>query len=201
MMKRRLRHPPLDVEIVISDVSKEQSKVDGVLGEDYLAKVYRKGNWPLKSEWLCITDEFYDRLHICKQHKTGINCELALFLTREVTQAKATQVRDAKGLPLRDTLGGLILILHRSGCHVYMTHDKIAQKYGFCRPFITEQLNLLKEWGFIVNFGHGWIEFDCNLVWRGKLDWLSGYRRVQRIHEQLVELYKKANDFFATNEG
>lgn len=195
MSRRELRHRPLDIEIIVTDVSEQQRQVNDTLnGSGYRANVYRRGEWPIRDGWRCSMDTFEDRLRICKLIGEGINSELVHFLAREVCKAHSSLKTDDKGEPIY-VLGGVCHTLHRSGCRAYFTHVDFAKKYGYkSRSNVTEQINLLKQWGFIVSSGQGWVEFDCCLVWRGDIKILAAYAPIQEIDNP--EQHRIANDFF-----
>lgn len=89
------------------------------------------------------------------------------------------------------------MILHRPGCCVYMRHSDISKVLGCSRVHVSEQIILLKRWGFIINGDHGWIEFDCTLVWCGKVNLIPAYFPAQVINPKHQKDVEKARLFFA----
>ena len=62
-----------------------------------------------------------------------------------------------------------------------MTEQQMAQDFCKSLSTIERHVRTLKEYGFIVNSGHGWIELDAALCWRGDLNLLAAYREIQPI--------------------
>jgi len=64
-----------------------------------------------------------------------------------------------------------------------MTEDEIAKAYGCSRSHVVKHVALMRDEYFIVNWGHGWYEFDAALCWRGPLSVRRAYIQVQRIRD------------------
>ncbi len=102
-----------------------------------------------------------------------------------MTAASGTRivpVLDAGGNQLvRD--GRRVFLLRRVGCRVSMTQEEIAKDHGCSRQHVNEQIQLMKEHIFIVNWGHGWYEFDASLCRRGELPVRREYPAPHRVRD------------------
>jgi hypothetical protein len=66
------------------------------------------------------------------------------------------------------------------GCIVYFdTQASLAEDIGVAQSTLKSALSALREAGIIVHSGHGYIEFDAKLVWRGDCELRDAYVEVQ----------------------
>lgn len=73
------------------------------------------------------------------------------------------------------------------GCRLYAKQDQIAEMYKIVNPdstreTINKQIRLMYNVGIIVNKAHGWVEFDAELCWNGRIDLWLAYRKVQETY-------------------
>lgn len=212
-IRRILRPKSHDIEVLVPDTDRFEQQANGAIDDPrFASRVYRKGETPIKDGWRSIMNELYRRLSICEQEGLGISREFVLSLVSLVDKASASHKRDKQGRlvytsaeVIYDVPGDSsiqytqckVMILHRPGCCVYMRHDDIAKVLGYSRGHVSEQIALLKRWGFIINSGHGWIEFDCTLVWCGKVNLIPAYLPAQVINPKHQKDVEKARLFFA----
>lgn len=212
-VRRILRPKSHDIEVLVPDTDRFEQQANGAIDDPrFASRVYRKGEVPIKDGWRSIMNELYRRLDICDQERLGISREFVLSLLALVDKASATHKKDEDGNPVyscvevaSDAPGGeniqytqcKVMILHRPGCCVYMRHKDICKVLGCSRVHVSEQITLLKRWGFIINSGHGWIEFDCTLVWCGKVNLIPAYFPAQVINPKHQKDVEKARLFFA----
>lgn len=213
-VRRILRPKSHDVEVLVPDTDRfEQQANDAIEDRRFGSRVFRKGERPIKDGWRSTMDELYRRLDICEQEHVGISAEFALRLIGLVENAHATHKKDEAGKPMyflaeevddiADNEEGTVkyttckvMILHRPGCCVYMRHRDIADVLGCSRGHVSEQIGLLQHWGFIVDGSQGWIEFDCTLVWRGRVNLIPAYFPAQQINPKWKDDVLKARLFF-----
>lgn len=74
------------------------------------------------------------------------------------------------------------MALKNPGCRIWLTQADMCEKLKCSRSALTNTLRAMKEVDLILNWGEGWIEFDCFCVWRGKIEWKMAYARVQKLH-------------------
>jgi hypothetical protein len=116
-----------------------------------------------------------------KRKGFGFNAGIAYRLTRYVGNASAEPFKDHEGFSKhRD--GKTLMLLKNPGCRVWLTQAEICEKLNCSRTALTNTLRAMKAVDLIVNWGNGWIEFDCLCVWRGKIELKMAYDRVQEVH-------------------
>ncbi len=200
MPERRRTVRPLNKEILIPHVRDQEALANMPIDRQrYRARVRKRGFRPISDGWVCIMDEFRRRIAILNQRGIKINVGLAYFIAGLVTQAHHTCNRSENGeLLLFEEYE--VHTLHVSGCRVSLTLKEIADEYGIEESTVKKQVKLFKEWGLIVNYGYGFLEFDADLVWRGSLDARPGYKSAQDIHPKLEERQELLKDLFRRTE-
>ncbi|WP_162559278.1 replication/maintenance protein RepL [Microvirga sp. 17 mud 1-3] len=71
--------------------------------------------------------------------------------------------------------------LDETGCRIrFSTQRELARELGVSSSHLKHTLRLLREIGFIVTGGQGWLEFDARLVWKGDFTLRDVYIEFQR---------------------
>jgi hypothetical protein len=180
-MPRRTR-PDIEPEILVPNVSVPQRLANEAIDDLHSAKVHRRGEPPIRDGWMIVVDELERRLNLFRNRKTLIPTSFLYFLIAHCEMAHASPKLDADGQPETQD-GNDVMILRRVGCRVRMTERQMADSFNRSVSTIERYVSTLKEHGFIVNSGHGWIELDASLCWRGNLTFHRAYREVQRVRD------------------
>ncbi len=178
-MPRPRRHD-LEPEILVPDTSAQERRANEAIDENFSAKVRRRGESPIQDRWMIATDELERQLAHHRRAGTSIPAAFLWFLVMRCDSAHAAPKLDANREPeIRD--GHRVLNLRRIGCRVRMTEKQMAEDFCASQSTIERHVRKLKALGFIVNGGHGWVELDAALCWRGDLNLLAAYRNIQTI--------------------
>ena len=178
----RRRRPDLEPEILLADVREQERRANRAIDPGYNAKVRRRDEMPINDGFMPILDEKQRRLAYFKEKGVRFDEGLLAFMMERCDRTRIVPVHDADGNQLvRD--GRRVFLLRRVGCRVYMTQEEIAKDHGCSRQHVNEQIQLMKEHDFIVNWGHGWYEFDASLCWRGDLPVRREYAAQQRVRD------------------
>lgn len=188
-MPRKPR-PDLEPECVIRDlapIEKEAKKAAAAF--DVNIRAYEKA--PSSYGSFCFLYEgFYKAIDLIlagkkKLPKGAPDFEFAFRLTGLVDLARFSQLKDMK----QPAPAGCIWIkMLAVGSRVTMTHEAIASRLGYSRPFVTEHIQRLKDCGIIVNWGNGWVEFDARLLWRGNTQLRNAYVDVFQWQYQTLHI-------------
>jgi hypothetical protein len=156
--------------------------------------VWDQRHGPNQDSWITTFGERERRLaEHRKQAGVRMNEGLVMYLIEYCDVARTIPVFDDNREALVED-GYLTYQLKYVGCRVRMTRDEIAEGYGVTRQTVDANIKLMKEAGLIVNWGRGWLEFDCSLCWRGKRDVQIAYSKVQTVHPDHPTLGFKITD-------
>ena len=180
-MPRQTR-PDLEPEILVPNVARQERLANDAIDEGYSAKVRRRGAPPIQDRWMIVIDEIERRLEHFRETGAVIPASFLWFLVMHCETSHAAPKRDADGEPVTQDENN-VMILRRVGCRVRMTGKQMAGAFYKSLSTVERYISALKEHGFIVNSGHGWIELDASLCWRGDLTLRTAYLEVQRIRD------------------
>lgn len=182
------RRPRDDIqpEIQLPDISEQLQRARDVVGANCSVVVFDRSSPIGRESRLTVFDgTLENRLRDCRAFKVGIDEGFLNMLIHSCEQADVRNRRNANGDPVYEN-GLRVLRLVRVGCRVRATQEALAAQYARNRQWVNRQISLLKEWGFIVNWGNGWYELDANLCWKGNLSYCAAYREVQRVRGQVT---------------
>lgn len=120
----------------------------------------------------------------CAEHRKEIRGTAAveIFLCIVARFEKSTVVPKDEDSGNVDDQGRLRHGLRVCGCRANVTNREIAEELDISVPTVERGIRVLKQAGIIVNWGHGWIETDADLAWRGDEAVRQAYSRVQEVH-------------------
>lgn len=181
----RLNRKGFSQEITIRDLGDNQRKANEATDNNVAVAVFSKEQLFGFGRYTMITDYCVELLQELSARMRGegqsFNIGIALQLLHMVDLAKARPSLDSNDFEIeRD--GKIIHELVRCGCRVWATEQELADKLNVSRSSISAVKKALIDADIIVNWGEGWIEFDANLVWRGKHSLRHAYSEVQRLH-------------------
>lgn len=180
-MPRRLR-PDLHPVIEMPDSDEANAAARRVVGPAFGA-----GAWVPDSQqdrWYVVKDELGRRLADLRELKVKINYELLMYLMNNVTHARFENVTDEDGNVVMNGQLKTVRLRH-VGCRVHKTQHEIADDLKMDVATVNKHVAVLRDWCFITNWGHGWIELSADLVWRGKQDLGRAYANHQVLHPSL----------------
>ena len=183
-MPRRPR-PDIEPKILVPNVSAQQRVVNEAIDDRHSAKVRRLGEPPIRDGWMIVVDELERRLDLFRNRKTPIPASFLYFLVAHCEMAHVVSKLDADGKPETQDDND-VMILRRVGCRVRMTERQMADSFNKSVSTIERYVSTLKEHGFIINSGRGWIELDASLCWRGNLTFHKAYIAVQRVRDGIA---------------
>ena len=169
----------------VKDMRDNLARAKNAVDDDVSVKVWNKKQGRAPTPFRQLHDRF-DEL-VCeasawaKEHGLSFSSAIAYGLSKLVEKAVAVDYRDEDGF--HKTKNGCIQKeLKTPGCRIWMTQTEMAERLGCSRSTLSSTLRALKEVELVVNWGNGWIEFDCLCVWRGEVELKNAYHLIQKIH-------------------
>lgn len=171
--------------IEVHDLRDNPNRAEKAVDEDIGVSVWSKSQGRIATFYRQTHDLLDEKIDKAEQYAArngfGFNVGIAYRLSRYVEKAEAEPYENQCGYQMHRE-GKILMDLKNPGCRIWLTQADMCEKLECSRSALTNTLRAMKEVDLILNWGEGWIEFDCLCVWRGKIEWKMAYARVQKLH-------------------
>lgn len=178
----RAKKEDFRVPITIPDVRRDQLRANEAISAHRKATVYDTTRKNMFGGYVMVSLEYQKLLQEitreCRKNHVRFSLPVACALPSLVDIASKRDLKDDDGLPVTKD-GFQHAIMTNSGARVWHTQDEVAELLMTTRASVSATIGVLKKYGIIRDWGEGWFEFDCRLVWRGKIDLRLAYEEVQ----------------------
>lgn len=167
-MPRRER-PDLKPEIWMHDYDDDQQNIKRYLKQGRRASVYSDDPAAMHYifEFAHIDAKYWIELISAASPGTPINSDIFIFLVSKLRPSKVEPVRNSD-LSFSTKNGMKKMRLEILGCRSYFySEQQLAYELGLHRSTISRQFAIMREAGIITNQGHGWVDLNADLVWKG----------------------------------
>lgn len=167
-MPRRER-TDLKPEVWMPDFDDEQQNIKRYLKRGQRALVYSDDPAAMHYifEFAHVDANYWIELLSGHSQKQSINSNIFIFLISKLRASKVEPVRNSD--QSFSTKNGMKKMrLETLGCRSYFgSEEQLAQELDLHRSTIIKQFRLMREAGIITNQGHGWVDLNADLVWKG----------------------------------
>ncbi|WP_416899419.1 MAG: hypothetical protein ACMVY4_06800 [Minwuia sp.] len=172
----------IEVDDLRDNPNRAEKAVDDDVGVSVWSKKQGRNATYYRQVHELLDDKIDEAEVYAKKARLGFNPGIAYRLTKFTEKAIAEPHKDIEGYQ-RHREGKTLMELKNPGCRVWLTQAELCEKLKCSRSALTDTLRAMKAVDLIVNWGEGWIEFDCLCVWRGKIELKMAYSRVQKVHQ------------------
>jgi hypothetical protein len=180
--RKRIEVKPLVLVPIDSMTPAEMKRLLPALRDDELPKIRRRMRH--RTDGLSWRDDSAIGLRLTFAWENGLPIDEAVLaaLMRRLQWPKTWPCSHLNEPPVRAD-GYTYVIVDPPGCRIYFaSQEELAKEVRCSTSKLKAQIRLMWELEIILASGHGWIEFDAQLAWKGELLLREAYIDFQQQH-------------------